>query len=224
MHEVTVIGAGLAGSEAALQLAKRGVSVRLLEMRPTHQTPVHKTGAPAELVCSNSFKSMDESTAAGALKYELAAMGSELIQAAYETQVPAGGALAVDRELFSAAVKARLDANPLIELVCEEAAELPAANAIIATGPLTSDALAAQLERELGGESLAFYDAAAPIVEADSIDYSVVFEQSRYGKGGQADYLNAPFNKEEYEAFIDALLEADRVIDKAFERRELFAA
>ena len=221
---VTVVGAGLAGSEAALQLAMRGVPVRLIEMRPVKQTAVHRTGAPAELVCSNSFKSRDPETAAGSLKYELSALGSLLLDAAYATEVAAGGALAVDRDRFSARVEEMLGACENLEIVHEELADLPDGHAIIATGPLTSDALAALLARELGSESLAFYDAAAPIVEADSIDRSIVFAQSRYDKGGSADYLNAPMSREEYEAFVEELVNARRVIEKDFERRELFAA
>ncbi len=221
---VTVVGAGLAGCEAALQLGRRGVPVRLIEMRPKRQSAVHKTGDPAELVCSNSFKSTDTDSAAGSLKYELDAMGSYLLSAAWETQVAAGGALAVDRIEFSAAVKKMIDDTQVIEYTCEECTDLPDGPAIIATGPLTSDALAEKLAMELGGESLAFYDAAAPIIEADSIDRSIVFAQSRYDKGGSADYLNAPMNREEYEAFVSELVAADRVIEKDFERRELFAA
>ncbi len=222
--KVTIVGAGLAGCEAALQLAMRGVPVRLVEMRPVRQTAVHKTGAPAELVCSNSFKSMDQETAAGSLKYELTALGSKLIECARETQVAAGGALAVNRTEFSAAVKRLIDASPDIEYVCEECTRIPEGPAIIATGPLTSETLAEQISLELGSESLAFYDAAAPIVEADSIDRDVVFAQSRYDKGDTADYLNAPMNREEYEAFVTELIAAKRVIEKDFERRELFAA
>lgn len=221
---VTIVGAGLAGCEAALQLAMRSVPVRLVEMRPGRQTPVHRTGDVAELVCSNSLKSKDPETAAGSLKYELAALGSKLLACAHGTQVAAGGALAVDRERFSAAVQALIDGEPLIELVREEVVDIPQGPAIIATGPLTSDALARAIADELGAEGLAFYDAAAPIIEADSIDRDVVFAQSRYDKGGSADYLNAPMNREEYEAFVTELVAAKRVIEKDFERRELFAA
>lgn len=223
LPEVTVIGAGLAGSEAALQLALRGVPVCLVEMRPQTQTAVHKTGEPAELVCSNSLKGKDPDTAAGNLKYELGALGSQLISCAWESEVAAGGALAVDRDVFSARVRSLIEKNPLVTVVHEQATEIPTGPAIIATGPLTSDALASALETELGCESLAFYDAAAPIVEADSLDYDIVFAQSRYGKGG-ADYLNAPFDKEGYEAFVHELVGAKRVIERDFERRELFAA
>ena len=221
---VTVVGAGLAGSEAALQLAARGVPVRLLEMRPARQTPVHKGGLPAELVCSNSLKSRDAATAAGSLKYELAAMGSQLLQCAWGTQVAAGGALAVDRTLFSRAVAERLRGSQRITLMQQECTQLPAGPAIIATGPLTSDALAAALRTAVGAESLAFYDAAAPIVEASSLDASTVFAQSRWGKGGAGDYLNAPFSRAEYEAFVRELVGAGRIIEKDFERRELFSA
>lgn len=221
---VEVIGAGLAGCEAALQLAARGVPVRLVEMRPERRTAVHKTGEVAELVCSNSFKSKDPQSAAGSLKYELDALGSQLIACARETQVAAGGALAVDRTAFSAAVRRRIDAAPMIEYTCAERTHIPEGPAIIATGPLTSDALAEQIARELGAQSLSFYDAAAPIVEADSIDRDIVFAQSRYDKGDTADYLNAPMDREQYEFFVRELIAAKRVIEKDFERRELFAA
>ncbi len=221
---VTVVGAGLAGCEAALQLAARGVPVRLVEMRPRQKTPVHRTDDVAELVCSNSLKSKDASTAAGSLKYELGAMGSQLLAAAWQAQVAAGGALAVDRGVFSHIVQRRLEEFDRIEFVREECTAVPEGPAVIATGPLTSDALAQDLQQYIGQDSLAFYDAAAPIIEADSIDRSVVFEQSRYGKGGASDYLNAPFTKEEYEAFVHELVDARRVIERDFERRELFAA
>ena len=223
-EEVTVVGAGLAGCEAALQLAHRGVPVRLVEMRPDTPTSVHRTGNVAELVCSNSLKGTTPGSAANGIKEELSCMGSLLLAAAKATAIPAGGALAVDRERFSAEVERMLEESPLITLERREVAQIPAAPAIIATGPLTSDALAACLEEELGGEGLAFYDAAAPIIEAASIDRDIVFAQSRYDKGGQADYLNAPFDKESYEAFVTELVAANRVIDKHFKRRELFAA
>ncbi len=221
---VTVVGAGLAGSEAALQLAARGVPVRLVEMRPGSRTPAHKTDGAAELVCSNSFKSDDADTAAGALKRELSAMGSFLLRAARENSVPAGGALAVDRDLFSRAVTALLERNPLVKVEHREVSALPQAPAIVATGPLTADALAEAIAAELGAESLSFYDAAAPIVEAGSIDRSRVFAQSRYDKGDPDDYLNAPFTREAYERFVAELVAAERVIVRDFERRELFAA
>jgi methylenetetrahydrofolate--tRNA-(uracil-5-)-methyltransferase len=220
---VTVIGAGLAGSEAAWQLATRGVCVRLVEMRPSSTTPAHRTAFFGELVCSNSFKSDDPTTAAGELKRELDALGSLVLGVARETSVPAGAALAVDRERFAQLLTQRVSSHPLIELVHAEANELPAGICIVATGPLTSAAFERALT-ELAGERLSFFDAAAPIVDAESIDRSVVFAASRYGKGGGADYLNAPMEKDQYEAFIDALLEAHRVHAKDFERKELFAA
>ena len=221
---VTVVGAGLAGSEAALQLAARDVPVRLVEMRPATLTPAHRTGLAAELVCSNSLKSDDPSSAAGSLKVELEAMGSRLLAIARSCRVPAGGALAVDRNRFSNAVDSALDAEPLVTRCTALATEIPDPPAIIATGPLTADSLAEDLRRACGRGTLAFYDAAAPIVTADSIDTEIVFAQSRYGKGGGADYLNAPLERGEYDAFVSALVSAERVISRDFERRELFSA
>ncbi len=220
---VTIVGAGLAGSEAAWQLAERGIVVRLVEMRPIAMTPAHHTGLFGELVCSNSFKSDDPTTAAGELKRELEALGSLVVAVARRTAVPAGAALAVDREEFGASLTARVSSHPLIEVVRAEACDLPPGRCIIATGPLTSPGFEPVLA-QLSGERLSFFDAAAPIVEAESIDRTTVFAASRYGKGGGADYLNAPMNRNEYESFIDALLEARRVHAKDFERKELFAA
>lgn len=230
-ESVTILGAGLAGSEAALQLADRGVHVRLVEMRPAVPTPVHVTGCCAELVCSNSLKSEKPDSAAGMLKRELAELGSRLYALAKAHAVPAGGALAVDRAAFAAAATALVEAHPLIDLVREEAVDLAQAAEgadalVVASGPLTSDALAASLVRFTGEESCAFYDAAAPIVMADSLDLGKLFRQSRYeeagGNGG--DYLNAPFTREEYDAFIDELVNAERVIRRDFETRDLFQA
>lgn len=228
---VTILGAGLAGSEAALQLADRGARVRLVEMRPVSSTPVHVSSDCAELVCSNSLKSTKPQSAAGMLKRELALLGSQVYAAAERNAVPAGGALAVDRAAFSADVTARIAAHPLIELVREEATGLAAyaqgADAlVVATGPLTSDALAEDLARFTGGEHLAFYDAAAPIVMADSLDFDKLFRQSRYedAETGAGDYLNAPFSREEYETFIEELVNAERVIKRDFETRDLFQA
>ena len=225
---VIIIGGGLAGSEAALQLADRGIAVRLVEMRPQTETPVHKGPGLAELVCSNSLKSMKPDSAAGMLKAELAALGSRVYAAALRHQVAAGGALAVDRDKFSADVTAQVEAHPLITLerreACDIAAEARLADAVIlASGPLTSDALSASLAGLTGAEHLAFYDAAAPVVMADSLDMGKLFRQSRYEEG-EGDYLNAPFTREEYESFIDALLAADRVIKKDFEQKDLFQA
>ena len=222
---VDILGAGLAGSEAALQLADRGVAVRLIEMRPVRTTAVHKTDGCAELVCSNSLKSEKPDSAAGMLKAELEALGSHLYDAARKTRVAAGGALAVDREAFSGEVTARIERHPNIELVRAEATELPdgADAAVLASGPLTSDALASAIERATGRSRMSFYDAAAPIVMADSLDRSRLFSQSRYEEG-DGDYLNAPFSKEEYDAFVAELVSAERVVMRDFETKELFQA
>lgn len=228
---VTILGAGLAGSEAALQLADAGIAVRLVEMRPNVSTPVHHGGDCAELVCSNSLKSMKAESAAGMLKQELDLLGSRLLACARACSVPAGGALAVDRTQFSAAVTKAVEEHPLIELDRREAVNIEEERAscaalVLATGPLTSDALAADLVRMTGTEELAFFDAAAPVVMASSLDEGRLFRQSRYEDGGegQGDYLNAPFTKEEYEAFVDALLSAERVIKREFESKDLFQA
>lgn len=221
---VTVVGGGLAGCECAIQLADRGVAVRLYEMRPQASSPAHHTDRLAELVCSNSFKSTRPDSAAGLLKRELRAMGSVLIECAERAAVPAGGALAVDRERFSALVEQEVAARPLIEVVREEVREIPEGRAVIAAGPLCSPALAERVMGLVGGESLSFFDAAAPIVDASTLDFGVLFSQSRYGEAGGGDYLNAPLTREEYEAFIDALTGAERAVLKDFERRELFQA
>lgn len=229
-NTVTIVGAGLAGSEAALNLASRGISVRLVEMRPARPTAVHHTGDAAELVCSNSLKSTKPDSAAGLLKAELATLGSPLIAAAKRHAVAAGGALAVDRVLFSRDVTRQVEEHPLIAVERREATDIPSLAAgsdaiVLASGPLTSDALSSSLMALTGRDALAFYDAAAPVVMADSIDFGKVFRQSRYedaGAGG--DYLNAPFTREEYDAFIEQLLAAERVIAKDFETRELFQA
>lgn len=228
---VTVIGGGLAGSEAALTLAHRGYAVRLVEMRPVHPTPVHHTGNFAELVCSNSLKSKKEDSAAGLLKQELRALGSEVYAAALRHEVAAGGALAVDRDLFALDVTALIGREGAIEVVREEATSISAyaqdSDAVVlAAGPLASDALSASLAELTGHGSLAFYDAAAPVVMADSLDYDKLFRQSRYedASNGAGDYLNAPMDKAEYDAFIDELLVAKRVIAKDFESKDLFQA
>ena len=221
---VTVIGGGLAGSEAAWQLATRGVSVELIEMRPEVMGPAHHTANLAELVCSNSFKNEDPTTAAGLLKRELDSLGSMVLAAAHATRVPAGTALAVDREGFSALISGVIANHPLIRVVHREQTTLPDGLTICATGPLTSQHFEGVLTDLAGPERLAFFDAAAPIVAAESIDESVVFAASRYGKGEGADYLNAPMDRTQYECFAAALVEARRVTAKDFERRELFAA
>lgn len=221
---VTVIGGGLAGSECALQLARRGVRVKLIEQRPEQESPAHHTGWLAELVCSNSLKSTKEDSAAGQLKWELGLMGSELLECARLTSVPAGGALAVDRNEFSRCVTERVLSSDNIELVRARADSIPEGPCVIAAGPLCADALFEDIARRVGGDRLSFYDAAAPIVDADSIDRSVIFMQSRYGNQGEGDYLNCPLNREEYEAFIEALVSAERVCSKDFEQRDLFCA
>ncbi len=228
MKTVDIIGAGLAGTEAALQLADRGVRVRLFEMRPAVGTPVHTGAGCAELVCSNSFKSMKPESAAGMLKHELSLLGSRLYACALASKVDAGGALAVDREAFSRRATQHVDAHPNIERIVGEVREPDYERApdavIIASGPLTSDALAQWISGIAGADNLAFFDAAAPIVAADSLDESILFRQSRYEKDAPGDYLNAPFSRDSYEAFIDALVSAQRVIMKEFETKDLFQA
>lgn len=207
MTLVTVVGGGLAGCEAALQLAARGHTVRLVEMRPVRPTPAHQTDGLGELVCTNSFKSEDPANAHGQLKREMRAMGSVLLASADRTRVPAGSALAVDRHLFSQAMTAAVAASPAIEVVREEVTALPDGPAVVATGPLTSDALTESIRGALGDGGLAFFDAIAPIVHRDSVDETVVFEAGRFGE--DADYLNCPMSRDEYAAFITALKEAD---------------
>lgn len=216
MEPVHIIGAGLAGSEAAWQITRMGVPVVLHEMRPQVETFAHKTGDCAEMVCSNSFRSDDDvMNAVGQLHWEMRAAGGLIMEMAGRHRLPAGGALAVDREAFSAAVTAALQAEPLITIVPGEITELPGTgNWIVATGPLTSDALAEAIRGVTGTDALAFFDAIAPIVHADTIDMSIAWEQSRYDKGEteaeQKAYINCPMNRDEYEAFIDALLAADK--------------
>jgi methylenetetrahydrofolate--tRNA-(uracil-5-)-methyltransferase len=212
---VHIVGGGLAGSEAAWQLAERGHDVVLHEMRGVRGTPAHKTVRLAELVCSNTFRSTETSNAHGLLKAEMRLLGSMVLWAADQARVPGGTALAVDRDVFSAAVHDRVTTHPRVSVVREEVTALPSPG-IIATGPLTSDALATEIRRRLGSESLAFYDSIAPIVAHDSVDESVVFRGSRYGKetmedsGDEGAYLNCPFTAEQYEAFMDALIAADQ--------------
>lgn len=221
---VTVIGGGLAGCEAAFQLAIRGHAVTLVEMRPIASSPAHHTDLLGELVCSNSLKSDDVGTAAGMLKRELESLGSLVMAAARASRVPAGGALAVDRVEFARLLTAVLSATPGVRIERREADAIPDGAVVVATGPLTSPALEAALSEVVGEGRLAFFDAAAPVVEAASIDMTVAFAQSRYDKGEGADYLNCPMERDEYEAFVDALLEARRVTAKDFESAELFQA
>ena len=229
--DVTVIGAGMAGSEAAWQAAQRGAKVRLIEMRPKKLTPAHQSDKAAEIVCSNSFKSNHLSNASGLLKDEMRKLDSIIVSCADATSVPAGEALAVDREAFSELVTERLLAHPSIEFVRDEATEIPAeGKVIIASGPLTSDTLAAQIGQLTGRYDLYFYDAVAPIVDASTIDYSKVFRASRRGKGLEADtsddaaYLNCPMNKEEYTALWQAITEAELAPVHDFEDIKYFEA
>ena len=207
---VKVIGAGLAGCEAAMQLARRGFSVELYEMKPVKFTPAHKYEGFAELVCSNSLKAARVDSACGLLKEEMRRFGSVICEAAEKTAVPAGGALAVDRYAFSDEVTRIVTSHPNITVISGEVTEFPERNAVICTGPLTSDAFAESISRRFGqnGQFMSFFDASAPIVMADSIDRSIVFGQSRYDKGGD-DYLNCPFTKEEYERFWNELVKAE---------------
>jgi len=204
-----VVGGGLAGCEAAWALAEHGVAVSLHEMRPARQTPAHQTDRLAELVCSNTFKSVEPTNAHGLLKAEMRRLGSLVLQAADATRVPGGAALAVDRVAFAAEVERRILSHPLVTVVRGEVTDLPAPG-VVATGPLTSDALSEAIARRLGTQALAFFDAIAPIVATDSLDLSPLFRASRYGKGGGEDYLNAPFTAEEYEAFVAALIAGDQ--------------
>jgi methylenetetrahydrofolate--tRNA-(uracil-5-)-methyltransferase len=218
---VTVVGGGLAGSEAAWALAERGVRVTLCEMRPKIRTAAHQTDRLAELVCSNSFKSVDLTNAHGLLKAELRTLGSILLPNADMARVPGGTALAVDREAFSRAVHEQVTAHPNIALTREEVDELPSAG-IVATGPLTSERLAGALTARLGSSALAFYDAIAPVVSSDSLDHGRLYALSRYGKGDGDDYLNAPLDAAAYEAFIDALVAADQFHGHEFDEVPYF--
>ena len=221
---VTVVGGGLAGSECALQLARRGVSVRLVEQRPVATSPAHHTADFAELVCSNSLKSTRHDSAAGLLKEELRAMGSILLELALKARLPAGSALAVDRERFSALVGERIEAQDLIEVERREVTRLPEGPCVIAAGPLCSRALFDDLARRLGRGALSFFDAAAPIVDGESLDTDIVFAQSRYEQTEGGDYLNCPLDRREYDAFCEELVSAERVVPRDFERAELFMA
>ncbi len=218
---VNVIGAGLAGSEAAWQIASRGVNVRLYEMRPVKQTPAHHTEKFAELVCSNSLRANNLTNAVGVIKEEMRKLDSLIIKSADACAVPAGGALAVDRHEFSSNVTDAIRNHPLIEVVTEEVTELPKGITVIATGPLTSPALAEQIRKLTGEEYLYFYDAAAPIIEKDSIDMEKVYLKSRYDKG-EAAYLNCPMNDEEFKRFYDALVKAEVAPLKEFEKEIYF--
>lgn len=238
-EEVIVIGGGLAGSEAALQIAKRGIKVKLYEMKPTKFSDAHSNENLAEIVCSNSFKSNLLTNACGLLKEELRKLGSELIPIADDTSVPAGQALAVDREEFSKKVTEKIENEPNIEIIRKEITEIPEDKyVVIATGPLTSNTLANKIQEMLGQKQLYFYDAAAPIVEKDSIDMNIAFYGDRYSeekgrdedynewieriKNEEASYINLPMNKEEYEKFYNELINAEVVVLHEFEKREIF--
>lgn len=222
MDRVTIVGAGLAGSEAAWQLAQRGIPVRLIEMRPGASTPAHHTAYFAELVCSNSLRAAALTNAVGLLKEEMRRLGSVVMAAADAHRVPAGGALAVDRMGYAAAVTDAVRSHPLIETAEERVDKIPEEGVvIIATGPLTDGALAADIEAFCGGEGLHFYDAAAPIVTKESLDESVVYRASRYGKG-EAAYLNCPMNETEYKAFQQALAGAETAEVHGFENKKVF--
>lgn len=222
MEKIIIIGGGLAGSEAALQLAKRGIEVDLYEMRPQKQTGAHKTDKFAEFVCSNSLGSYDTTNASGLLKHEMEELGSELMPIIFDSQVPAGGALAVDRELFSEKVTEKINNNKNINVIREELTQIPQnIPVIIASGPLTSESLSNNIKIFLGEEYLHFFDAIAPIVEKDSINFEKAFYLNRYNKG-DADYINCPMNKEEYEKFYNILINAPKIELKSFEKNAKF--
>jgi methylenetetrahydrofolate--tRNA-(uracil-5-)-methyltransferase len=218
---VNVIGAGLAGSEAAFALARRGMRVRLYEMRPVRMTEAHRTALFAELVCSNSLRSASMEAAVGVLKEEMRRLGSLVIAIAERSRVPAGAALAVDREEFAGGITDAITGDPLIEVVREEVTAIPEGVTILATGPLTSPALEAELNRIIGARHLYFYDAIAPVVTAESIDMTIAFRASRWGRGGE-DYINCPMSEEQYDAFVAGLLAADKVAAHPFERPVYF--
>lgn len=222
MKKAIIIGAGLAGSEAALQLAKREIEVDLYEMRPQKQTGAHKTDKFAEFVCSNSLGSYDTTNASGLLKHEMEELGSELMPIIFDSQVPAGGALAIDRELFSEKVTEKINNNKNINVIREELTQIPQdIPVIIASGPLTSESLSNNIKIFLGEEYLHFFDAIAPIVEKDSINFEKAFYLNRYNKG-DADYINCPMNKEEYEKFYNILINAPKIELKSFEKNAKF--
>lgn len=222
MQTVNVVGAGLAGCEIALQLASRGVRVRLFEMKPDRRTPAQCSDHLAELVCSNSFRSANVNNAIGLLKWEMQQVGSQVMEAASVAAVPAGDALAVDRDVFGAQMTQRIEAQPNIELVRGVVETIPDGLTVICTGPLTDETLAAQIATLAGRDSLYFYDAIAPILDADSIDWDVVWRQSRYDKGEGADYANAPMSEAQYFAFIDALNAGEKVEARDFEALKFF--
>ena len=222
MEPIVVIGGGLAGCEAAWQIAKRGGKVVLYEMKPEIYSPAHRSPLLAEIVCSNSFKSESVENGPGVLKEEMGQLESLILRAARETRVPAGDSLAVDREIFSKRITQSLESLENVEIVREEVSAIPQDGiTIIATGPLTSEALTKEIQRITGERHLFFYDAISPIVTAESIDFGKTFKASRYGKGGN-DYVNCPMDEEEYYRFVDALNQAERMPIRQFEKRYLF--
>lgn len=219
---INVIGAGLAGCEAALQISSHGINVRLFDMKPTKKSAAHKSNLPAELVCSNSLKAISSDNASGLLKKEMRMLNSIVIESAFANSVPAGGALAVDRERFSRYINDRIDSDNLIEFIHEEVTEIPKDGiTIIATGPLTSDILSEKITVLTGKDGLYFFDAAAPIINADSIDMNQVFLGSRYGKGS-ADYINCPMDRMQYAAFYEFLINAETTLLKDFEKHHIY--
>jgi methylenetetrahydrofolate--tRNA-(uracil-5-)-methyltransferase len=221
-NSITVIGGGLAGCEAAWQIANRGIKVKLYEMKPRKFSPAHNSASLAEIVCSNSLKSNAIDNAAGLLKEELRKLGSLVISCADQNKVPAGQALAVDRDKFSQMVTEKIESHPNIELIRQEAEDIPQDGiAVIATGPLTSEKMAKSIQKLLGKEYLYFFDAAAPVVTAESLDMNIIFKADRYGKG-DADYLNCPMTKEEYDAFYDQLVSAEIAELHEFEDKKVF--
>ncbi len=222
--KIRIIGAGLAGCEAAYQLAQAGFTIELFEMKPHKRTPAQITDNLCELVCSNSFRSNNPLNAVGLIKEEMRRLGGFIVRCAEVARVPAGDALAVDREIFSNTVESAIKNHPNIRLISEEITHLPddGTLTIVATGPLTADALAQDIARHIGSERLAFYDAIAPIIDADGVDMEHAYFLSRYGKGDGSDYLNCSMNQAEYDAFIEALLAADQAHEKSFEQLHYF--
>lgn len=224
MSKAAVIGGGFAGVECAAQLAKRGIEVDLFEMKPHRYSPAHKSDKLCELVCSNSFKAMRTESASGLLKAEMKMLGSVCVECAEKSAVPAGGALAVDRDIFASLVTETIESNPLINVIRQEITEIPEGYdaVVIAAGPLVSDALAQSIAGLTGNSFLSFFDAAAPVIEADSVDMKSAFFQSRYDRGGEDDYINCPMNKEEYEAFYDALINAEIAELHEFDKKHVY--
>lgn len=224
MSKAAVIGGGFAGVECAAQLAKRGIEVDLFEMKPHRYSPAHKSDKLCELVCSNSFKAMRTESASGLLKAEMKMLGSVCVECAEKSAVPAGGALAVDRDIFASLVTEAIESNPLINVIRQEITEIPEGYdaVIIAAGPLVSDALAQSIAGLTGNSFLSFFDAAAPVIEADSVDMESAFFQSRYDRGGEDDYINCPMSKEEYEAFYNALINAEIAELHEFDKKHVY--